>query len=362
MTVESRKSFIINIIFFAIIIALSYLALKYLLIWILPFIIAFIISSVIQKPIIWLSKKTKLKRRLCAVIVSVATILLVIGSAASISYLIITELIDFLKTVPGMISNVLPQLESTLNSYSNSFLSFLPNSAEQWFFDLTEQFSAQLSSIIGNAATSLTGWLANIASNLPSVFVSFLVTVIATVFLSMDYRLVVDFIMRQFPQKFRSIISTAKEIFFTTVLKFAKAYIILMLITFVELLILLGITNLITGSVPYLTVVCMLIAVVDILPILGTGTVLIPWSIISLILGDWKTAICIALTYIIITVIRNFLEPKIIGESIGLHPIVTLFCMYFGLKVLGFVGLIGIPLIVITIIKIQESGKIKVFK
>lgn len=362
MTIESRKSFIINIFYFAIIIALLYIALKYIFVWILPFIIAFIISSVIQKPIIWLSKKTKLKRRLCAVIISVATILLVMGLVASVSYLIITELLDFLKIVPGMISDFLPQLESTLNSYSDSFLSFVPENAEQWFFDLTEQFSTQLSSIIGNAAASLTGWVANVASNLPSSFVAFLVTLIATVFLSMDYRLVVDFILRQFPDKVRSILSTTKEIFFSTVLKFAKAYIILMLITFVELLILLGITNLITGSIPYLTIVCMLIAIVDIFPILGTGTILIPWAIISLILGDWQTAICVALTYVIIAVVRNFLEPKIIGESIGLHPIVTLFCMYFGLKILGFVGLIGVPLIVITLIKIQESGKIKIFK
>lgn len=362
MTVESRKSFIINIIFFALIIALSYLALKYLLVWIMPFFIAFIIAYLIQKPILWLSKKTRLKRRLCAVIVSAATLLLAMGIFISLSYLLVTELLDFFKTVPGMISDLLPQISDSLISYSNSFLSFLPDNAEQWFFDLTEQFSAQLSTIIGNAATSLTTWLANVASNLPATFVAFLVTVIATFFLSMDYRLVVDFLMRQIPQRFRSIISTAKEIFFSTVLKFARAYIILMFITFIELLILLGITNLITGSVPYLSIVCMLIAIVDILPILGTGTVLIPWSILSLILGDWQTAICVALTYIIITVVRNFLEPKIIGESIGLHPIVTLFCMYFGLRVLGFVGLIGVPLIVITLIKIQESGKIKIFK
>ena len=77
---------------------------------------------------------------------------------------------------------------------------------------------------------------------------------------------------------------------------------------------------------------------------------------------SWQLSICLAVSYIIVAIVRNFLEPKIIGQSIGLHPLVTLFCMYFGLKILGFVGMIGVPLIVITIVKIQETGKIKIFK
>ena len=135
-----------------------------------------------------------------------------------------------------------------------------------------------------------------------------------------------------------------------------------MVLMFFELLILLGITDIITGQIPYLILVCALTAIVDVLPILGTGTVLIPWSLIALIMGNWQLSICLAVSYIIVAIVRNFLEPKIIGQSIGLHPLVTLFCMYFGLKILGFVGMIGVPLIVITIVKIQETGKIKIFK
>ena len=110
-------------------------------------------------------------------------------------------------------------------------------------------------------------------------------------------------------------------------------------ITFIELA--LGFAFL---GIPHGIFLAALIAVVDILPVLGTGTVLVPWGFITLFLGDYGLGIGILLLYLVITIVRNTIEPKLVGKQIGLHPVVTFAGMLLGLKYFGFLGMFGIPL------------------
>ena len=132
-----------------------------------------------------------------------------------------------------------------------------------------------------------------------------------------------------------------------------KGYILLMLITFTELtigLLLIGQSNAI--------LLAAIICVIDILPVLGTGAVVIPWALISLFTGNILEAIGLILMYIVITIIRNFLEPKVIGNQVGLHPLITLLSMFCGLRLLGFVGLFGFPLTLIVLNDLYKRGKL----
>jgi predicted PurR-regulated permease PerM len=106
----------------------------------------------------------------------------------------------------------------------------------------------------------------------------------------------------------------------------------------------------------------LLIALLDILPIVGTGTVLIPWAVISLIVGDYAKGICLLIMYAIITVIRQFIEPKIVGDQVGLHPVATLIAMIVGTKLFGAIGLFGLPISLAIIKDLNDHGKIHVFK
>ncbi|MBR6408529.1 MAG: sporulation integral membrane protein YtvI [Clostridia bacterium] len=362
MNVESRKRFIINITFLAIIVAIFYLFLKYAVGWIMPFIIALIIAFCIQRPVAWLSKKTKLKRKTMGAVISVITILLMLGVIFTALYFIVSEAVSFAKTLPELTANLMPQLSRRIESLSESAAGILPKGAEDFIHNFNTQLSQQLTSLVGRLAGSVTSWAASAAANIPGALLSFIITIIATIFISMDYRNIADFFLRQIPEHMQDTFASIKETFVNTILKFIKAYLILMGLMFIELLVLLGITHLITGKIPYLVIVCALIALVDMLPVLGTGTVLIPWSVISLIMGDWVMSICLILSYLIVIIVRNFLEPRIVGKSIGLHPLITLFSMYVGLKLLGFIGMLVLPLVVITLVKVQESGKIKIFK
>ncbi|MDR3645587.1 MAG: AI-2E family transporter, partial [Clostridia bacterium] len=131
----------------------------------------------------------------------------------------------------------------------------------------------------------------------------------------------------------------------------------LMAITFTELCIGLGLMR-----VSHVVMIAALIAIVDILPILGTGTVLVPWAIIELVVGRQIFGLMLLLLYAIILVVRNILEPKIVGYHIGLYPLVTLIAMYVGLQAFGAVGLFTFPITVIVIKHMHDTGRLRLWK
>jgi predicted PurR-regulated permease PerM len=173
----------------------------------------------------------------------------------------------------------------------------------------------------------------------------------------MDYRKIVNFVVSQFGEKGAKIIVSTKQLFVTNILKMLRGYIIIMFITYIELFIALSILR-----VDYAAILAALIAVLDIMPVVGTGTVLIPWFVVALLMGNFGLAAGVIITYIAITVIRNIIEPRIIGQQVGLPPIVTLIAMYVGLKLYGVLGMMLLPVTIIVIVKLQENGIIRLWK
>ncbi len=142
-----------------------------------------------------------------------------------------------------------------------------------------------------------------------------------------------------------------------------KAYGLIMFITFCELFLGLTILNLIgVMDNGYVFMIAIAIAVFDILPVAGSGGILIPWAVVSVILGSYPQAIGLIIIYVIITVIRQYIEPKIVGTSLGVHPIVTLAGLYFGLKLFGFMGMFIVPLTVMTLKAFNDAGRIHLYK
>ncbi len=206
-------------------------------------------------------------------------------------------------------------------------------------------------------SSSLLNVLTGIASVVPSLFLKTIVTIIATVFITIDFEKIKNFLVRQIPDGKRKIFAEARVFFGGTIVKCFLSYMAILFITFIELA--LGFTLL---RIPYALLLAALIAVVDILPVLGTGTVLVPWGVISLLLGDYGIGIGILLLYLVITIIRNTIEPKLVGKQIGLHPVVTFAGMLLGLKYFGFLGMFGIPLLIAFINKLNEKKLINFIK
>ena len=115
-----------------------------------------------------------------------------------------------------------------------------------------------------------------------------------------------------------------------------------------------------TGS--YIPLIAAGIAIVDILPVLGTGSIVAPWAVISFFQGDIAMGIALLVMWIVISVIRQYIEPKLVGKQIGLNPVLTLTGMYVGLKVFGALGMFGVPITIIILKALQDTGKIHIWR
>lgn len=173
----------------------------------------------------------------------------------------------------------------------------------------------------------------------------------------MDYDRLMGFILRQFNDRTQELFFQIKKYIIGTLFVCIRSYALIMSITFVELSIGLHILR-----VENAFLIALLIAVFDILPVLGTGGIMIPWAIITFLLGNYSLAIGLAVLYVVITIIRNILEPKIVGGNIGLHPVVTLISLFVGAQLFGVVGLFGFPIFLSLLVNLNKNGTIHLFK
>lgn len=173
---------------------------------------------------------------------------------------------------------------------------------------------------------------------------AFFVTVISCYYMTVDRAAVSGLFYKLFPKSMEAKIKTVRTELFSTIGKYLKAYALILLITFTEMFVAFTILR-----VDYALLLAAIIALVDILPVLGTGTVLIPWALICFFITDnMFLGVGLVITYGAITLIRQVAEPKIVGSYIGLHPLATLGAMFVGLKLFGFMGLLLLPVVVMT--------------
>lgn len=353
MTVERKKDLLVDIAFIVVIAALCYLAFRFLIIYLLPFVIGFILSAAIQRPARFLERKTHAPQGLWSVVLVVFSYVAVVGVLVFLAYQLYGQLSAFARSLPTYI----PML-------SNMF-SGLNNLISEWFAGLPQELLSTVQSLpetaVSALASGLTGALSSFASavvtGLPGILVTSLVTIVASCFIAKDYTKMMVFVKEHLSARHWNLLLDAKKIFSTNILKMLRGYLILMVLTFTELSI-----GLLLLGYRYAIALAALIAIVDILPILGTGTVLIPWVLIKLISGDWLGALGLAVLYIVITIVRNILEPKIIGKQVGLPPLVTLLSMYCGLRLLGVWGLFGFPIALIILKSLHDTGRLKIWR
>jgi sporulation integral membrane protein YtvI len=177
-----------------------------------------------------------------------------------------------------------------------------------------------------------------------------LVSVISAFYFSVDLKKINESVMSPLSEKWQKRLVGVKDIILDTVVKYLRSYFIIMLITFSILII-----GFLILGVKYYFVLSALFAAIDILPVLGVGTMLIPWGIFSLATGNFKLGMGLLVLYAVIIITRQILEPKIIGVSLGIHPLLTLFSMYLGFTLFGIGGMILAPLVTL-IIKSAVSG------
>ena len=367
-----RFSFLVNLVYAAVFIALFYLFVRWALPLVAPFLIAFVLAALLQKPVNALHQKAKLPRGITGTVL----VLLIVGAAGTLIGLAGARAVDPVQSFISFLASKLESIPSLITSVQNELLSFaanLPDALAGAVTDAISGFSAdRLMDSIGEALTTdnlfnalktpLSGAWSTVRQ-LPSFLVAVLITIISACFLTKDYGVVRDFIMRQVSEHSRQKISRAKKLVAFSIGKIVKSYLLIILITPCErsiglfVLKLLGFYN--SG---YIIGISVIIALIDIVPVLGTGTVLIPWAVISLITDNTGMGIGLIVVYAIISVIRQIIEPKLVAGQFDLPAIVTIASMYIGTKIFGAIGLFLLPLTVIVIKLLADEGIISFLK
>ena len=357
MEIEKKRKFIINILYFAIILAIVWVILEWGLSLIMPFIIAFLISWALQRPIRFLSEKLRVHKKILAiflVLLFYCTIGLLIALLIIKSFSAVGELIASLPALYE--AHINPLIGKIYDSLESSFIRLDPELMNA-LDTLIQDSAASIGEIISGLSMTVAGAVSGAASSLPGFLIRLLLMVISTFFISMDYDRLMGFILLQFNDRTQELFFQIKKYIIGTLFVCIRSYALIMSITFVELSIGLHILR-----VENAFLIALLIAVFDILPVLGTGGIMIPWAIITFLLGNYSLAIGLAVLYVVITIIRNILEPKIVGGNIGLHPVVTLISLFVGAQLFGVVGLFGFPIFLSLLVNLNKNGTIHLFK
>ena len=341
--------FLIKFAYITVILGLIYAGFRFVLPLLMPFLLAFIFSVILRSPAYFISKKLKINRRVVtAILVTLFFIIL-----AVLALLIGSELFTFARTSVSQFNTVIiPTVESLTEMASRWTNRLDPNVVSV----LDGLVSSVLLSIRSKVAELSTRLVTGIMSGLPSGFLNVLFMVIATFFISLDFGLLRWAIARRINEENYNKIIAGLDYCKTTIGRLLRSYVLIMFITFVEQAI--GLTVL---GVEYSLLIAMAIAVFDILPVVGSGTIMLPWSVICLITGDIKRGIGLLILYVIITVIRQIIEPRIVGDHVGLHPLLTLMCMFVGLRIFGGLGLIGLPILCAVLVGLERDGVITLF-
>lgn len=210
---------------------------------------------------------------------------------------------------------------------------------------LLKIFYGGVSKVVSNALNGIIKFF----TSLPAFGIYLVITLMATYFICVDKLYMLDQIEHHFPKTWvKKAIFHLREIL-SSLGSYLKAEGILVIIAFGQVLVGLYILKIIGFNIQYPFLAAVGIAFVDALPILGTSTVMIPWAFISAINGDIRLAIGLLIIFAIMAVVRQFLEPKIVSNNLGVHPIFTLIAMYTGFKIIGIIGLLIGPVALIVV-------------
>ena len=357
MVSEKRKTFLVNAAYFAVIIGLAVLLVGGILPMATPFVIGFVVAYILQRPIRFAERKLSLPHKVIALL----AVLLFFVTAGALMTLLGVRLVTFTL---GLVSNlphiyemhILPTLYDILLALEDLFAELDP-AVVLVLNDVGTEFIRLVGQMASSISAKAVALVAGVSAALPGMFVELVLMIISSVFITMDWDRLTGFCMRQMNDKTKEVFIQIKEYLIGTLWVCIRSYALIMSITFVELSILLTLIG-----INHSVLIAFGTACFDILPVLGTGGIMGPWILINLLQGEFFMALKIFGVYVIVTVVRNIIEPKIVGGQLGLHPIVTLCSMYIGVQLFGVIGLFGFPIGLSLLRYLNDHGVIRIFK
>lgn len=321
-----------------------------LLRFLMPFVIGWIIAAIAAPLVNWLEKRLKIVKKLGSaliVILVLAAIILVIYFGIS---RLVAEISDLIRNFPEMYAQLeigLRQIGDTLSGIFDR----LPSGIQSGWNAVVKNLDQYMGNLVSNISEPTVTAAGNIAKQVPSYLISFLVSVLSAYFFIVQREEVLNWLKKVSPKSVQKRMILVIDNLRYAVGGYFKAQFKIMAIVFVILLVGLGILN--TG---YFVLVAFLIAFLDFLPFFGTGTAMIPWAVYKFFMGDYKMTVALIVIYVITQAIHQLLQPKLVGDSVGLNPLVTLVLLYIGYRMGGILWMILAVPIGMVLINMCQAG------
>ncbi len=354
---EKKKRFLISVAYYISVAAIIFFGIKYVLDVVAPFAAGFAIAAVLNPAVRFLSSKYKMRRRPTAVF-TLLCVYATLGTLITIGVLrLIIWLGNFSENLPELytasVEPVIGRVYEWISTLVSRFAPTVSGEVVGGIGGIFEAFSTSLATAVSDVSVRALSALSGSVAAIPRLIISLGFTVISSFFFILDFESVLGFLKSRLPKRAVDFMRELRGKFFATTLKYLRSYALIMLITFA--LLFFGLSVIGTKNA---AVVALIIALLDVLPVIGTGLVILPWALIAMLGGRVGYGIGLIVIWAVIAVTRNVIEPKIVGKQVGLHPLVTLIAMFVGTKLFGFIGLVVLPLgLSVAVSVLRERGQ-----
>lgn len=341
---------ILNLLTAVALLLLAVLLLPWLLRFFMPFVIGWIIAMIANPLVHLFEQKIKIRRKAGSAIVIIAVLAGVILLGYFLVARLVTEGAAFLSDLPELWEDVEGVLDTVMQNLSDVYARF-PLTIQENITRITENMGETISSVINELSAPTVTAVGNIAKNIPSVIVSVIMCLLSSYFFVAERERIDAFLRRHLPEgirsKFRIMSSSLTGAVGGYFVAQFRIEIVIYFVLFIGLLIL---------RVSYSFLIAFLIALLDFIPVFGTGAVLWPWALVELLAGNFKMALGLMIIWGVSQLIRQIIQPKFVGDSIGMPAIPTLFLLFIGYRIGSVIGMILAVPIGLVLQKMYEAG------
>ena len=316
----------------------------------MPFVVALVLTWLLNPAIGALEKRLRVGRRALSLVLVVLSIAVLGALAAALVYGLFNQVVSFLSDWQSVWATVMSGVRAVAQ-FMEEPLSHLPDALYLRLAGLGDSFIAWLSDVVPGMLTAAAGNAGSFAMSLPSWVVSVVICVMATYFISADYPSLRSRAVRFVPREFRGFFSQLRRVAKEAFGGYVRAQFILSCL--VALVLLVGFVAI---RERYALLLAVILGVLDFIPIIGSGTVMVPWAVIDLALGNFGHAMGLMVIWGVIVLLRRLAEPKIVGEQTGLSPIASLISIYVGMRLGGVVGMVLGPVVCLIVWNIVRGG------
>ncbi len=300
----------------------------------MPFVVGWVVSLIANPLVRFLESRLKVVRRHGSMLVVIGVLALIIGLLYAIFSKLLSEASELVHNLPAVWSGLQAEIRSVGDEIIGA-LSFLPDSLETQVQELADNLGSYIGLLFQNMASPTVEAAGSVAKSIPSILVNAVVIILSSYFFIAEREKLMGIWRKYLPESGKMHMANMRK----DALKLVGGYFLAQFRIMFVVAAILAVGFLIL-QVPYSLLLAVLIALLDFLPVFGTGTVLIPWALIELLTGEFYLAIGMALLYVLTQVVRQAIQPKIVGDTMGLSPLATLFLLYIGFKVSGLGGMI----------------------